>query len=62
MISQENCTKLQLSFMVNMDVELLAPGTLPVYELKAKRFRDNRPPITDTGEVSTRRRKATARV
>jgi phenylacetate-CoA ligase len=33
---------LQLSFMVNMDVEILPPGTLPVYELKAKRFRDLR--------------------
>ncbi|MEG3071957.1 MAG: hypothetical protein RQM92_14935 [Candidatus Syntrophopropionicum ammoniitolerans] len=46
--------KLQLSFMISMEVELLTPGTLPVYELKAKRFRDNRPSIVDTGEVSTK--------
>ncbi len=55
--------KLQLSFMISMEVELLTPGTLPVYELKAKRFRDNRPSIVDTGEVSTKgAEKATARV
>ncbi|TEB12405.1 phenylacetate--CoA ligase family protein [Pelotomaculum propionicicum] len=34
--------ELQLSFMVNMDVEVVPPGTLPVYELKAKRFHDLR--------------------
>lgn len=33
---------LQLAFMVSMDVEIVPPGTLPVYELKAKRFRDHR--------------------
>lgn len=30
------------SFMINMDVEIVEPGTLPVFELKAKRFRDLR--------------------
>jgi len=33
---------LRSSFMINMDVEVLSPGTLPVFELKAKRFRDLR--------------------
>jgi len=33
---------LRCSFMINMDVQMLSPGTLPVYELKAKRFKDLR--------------------
>ncbi len=44
--------ELQLSFMINMDVEVVPPGTLPVYELKAKRFRDIRPPISDSSGAS----------
>jgi phenylacetate-CoA ligase len=43
---------LQLSFMINMDVEIVPPGTLPVYELKAKRFRDTRPPVPGSSDVS----------
>lgn len=30
------------AFMINMDVEVIPPGTLPIYKLKAKRFRDLR--------------------
>jgi phenylacetate-CoA ligase len=33
---------LREAFMINMDVEILQPGTLPAYELKAKRFHDLR--------------------
>ena len=33
---------LRESFMINMDVEILPPGSLPVFDLKAKRFRDLR--------------------
>lgn len=33
---------LHLAFMINMDVEVVPPGTLPVYKLKAKRFHDLR--------------------
>ncbi|HCF71408.1 MAG TPA: hypothetical protein DER33_07490 [Syntrophomonas sp.] len=41
-IRKKVAESLQLAFMVNMDVEVVPPGTLPVYELKAKRFRDLR--------------------
>jgi phenylacetate-CoA ligase len=34
------------SFMINMDVEIVPPGTLPVFDLKAKRFRDLRKGIS----------------
>jgi phenylacetate-CoA ligase len=30
------------SFMINMDIEIVPPGTLPVYDMKAKRFKDLR--------------------
>ena len=33
---------LRESFMINMDVEVIPPGSLPVFDLKAKRFRDIR--------------------
>jgi phenylacetate-CoA ligase len=33
---------LREAFMINIGVEILEPGTLPVYELKARRFRDLR--------------------
>jgi phenylacetate-CoA ligase len=33
---------LREAFMINMDVEVLQPGTIPLYELKAKRFHDLR--------------------
>lgn len=33
---------LHLAFMINIAVEIVPPGTLPVFELKAKRFRDLR--------------------
>lgn len=33
---------LRSSFLVNMDVQLVPSGTLPVFELKAKRFKDLR--------------------
>ena len=33
---------LRSSFLINMDVQVLPPGTLPVFELKAKRFKDLR--------------------
>lgn len=49
--------ELQLSFMINMDVEVVAPGTLPEYELKAKRFRDLRPRISDSGGDSCQQEK-----
>jgi len=41
-IRKKVADSLHMSFMVNMDVEVVPPGTLPVYELKAKRFRDLR--------------------
>ncbi len=49
--------ELQLSFMINMDVEVVSPGTLPEYELKAKRFRDLRPRISDSGGDSCQQEK-----
>ncbi|MDR1193832.1 MAG: AMP-binding protein [Peptococcaceae bacterium] len=36
-------TALRAAFLINMDVEIVAPDTLPIFELKAKRFRDLRP-------------------
>jgi phenylacetate-CoA ligase len=33
---------LREAFMINMEVDVLHPGTLPIYELKARRFRDLR--------------------
>jgi phenylacetate-CoA ligase len=33
---------LKRSFMISMDVEILPPGTLPVFALKSKRFKDCR--------------------
>ncbi|MFX4261858.1 phenylacetate--CoA ligase family protein [Pelotomaculum propionicicum] len=54
--------KLQLSFMVNMDVEVLPPGTLPEFELKAKRFRDIRPPVADSGVSCPPDKKVTVKV
>lgn len=33
---------LRESFMINMDVEVIPPGSLPEFDLKAKRFRDLR--------------------
>lgn len=34
--------ELRGAFMINMDVEIVPPSTLPVFDLKAKRFRDLR--------------------
>jgi hypothetical protein len=39
---ERNFAMSQSSFMINMDVRVVPPGTLPVFELKAKRFRDFR--------------------
>jgi len=33
---------LRQSFMINMDVEVIPPGSLPVFDMKAKRFKDLR--------------------
>jgi len=33
---------LYIAFMINMDVEVVPPGTLPLFKLKAKRFHDLR--------------------
>jgi phenylacetate-CoA ligase len=33
---------LRVAFMINMDVEIVPPGTLPIFDLKAKRFKDLR--------------------
>lgn len=36
------CLALRSSFQINMEVEIVPPGTLPAFELKSKRFRDLR--------------------
>lgn len=41
-IRKKVAESLHESFMISMDVEVVPPGTLPVFELKAKRFRDLR--------------------
>ncbi|HEY3426811.1 MAG TPA: AMP-binding protein [Negativicutes bacterium] len=41
-VRQQVAKSLHLAFMINIDVEIVPPGTLPVFELKAKRFRDLR--------------------
>ncbi len=41
-IRRQVAEELRGAFMINMDVEVVAPGTLPVFDLKAKRFRDLR--------------------
>lgn len=41
-IQRKVAEALRLSFQINMDVEVIPPGTLPVFDLKAKRFRDLR--------------------
>ncbi|TEB04531.1 Phenylacetate-coenzyme A ligase [Pelotomaculum schinkii] len=41
-VRQKVAESLYIAFMINMDVEVLPPGTLPVFNLKAKRFRDLR--------------------
>ncbi len=41
-LARKICLALRSSFQINMDVQILPPGTLPVAELKAKRFKDLR--------------------
>jgi phenylacetate-coenzyme A ligase PaaK-like adenylate-forming protein len=41
-IGKKVSEELRGSFMINMNVEIVPPGTLPVFDLKAKRFRDLR--------------------
>lgn len=41
-LRQKTACTLREAFLINMEVEVLAPGTLPVFNLKAKRFRDLR--------------------
>lgn len=41
-LRQKLSEALRMSFMINMEVEVVPPGTLPVYEHKSKRFFDKR--------------------
>ena len=41
-IGQKVAETLRETFMINMNVKIVPPGTLPLYDLKAKRFRDYR--------------------
>lgn len=41
-LRQQVAEALRMAFMIRMDVEVVAPGILPVFELKATRFRDLR--------------------